>query len=46
MSPDRDSQAVKFVEPDAIDGPGFSVSKDDSFPDKLSLRFFERAKDC
>jgi|SRR3977135_1698399 len=46
MAPDRDSQAVHFVEPDVLDRPGQSIAQDNSLTDKLGLRFLEGAEDC
>jgi hypothetical protein len=42
---DRNSEAVEFVEPYVFDRPGYSISQDDSFANKLSLSLIERGKD-
>jgi hypothetical protein len=45
VTPDGNSQAVKFVKPYALDRSGFSVGKHHGPADKLGLRLLERAKD-
>ena len=45
MSIDRDSHAVKFVQPDIRNCPGFSIGKNDSFPDKFRLHVPQRVED-
>src|SRR5882762_5218647 len=46
VAPDRDSQAVHFVEPTVLHGPGQSIGQDNGLTDKLGLRFSEGAEDC
>jgi hypothetical protein len=42
---DRDSQAVKFVQPNILNRSGLSVGEDDGFADELRLHVPERGKD-
>jgi hypothetical protein len=37
MAPDRDSQAVHFVQANALDRTGLSVCENHSFTDKLDM---------
>src|SRR5712672_682793 len=46
VAPDRDSQAVHFVEPNVLHGPGQSIGQDNGLTDKLGLRFSEGGEDC
>jgi hypothetical protein len=45
VTPDRDSQAVKFIKPDVVNRSGFSVREYHGLTDKLGLRFLELAED-
>jgi hypothetical protein len=45
MSPDGDAHAVKFVEPNILNRPGFSVGENDGFPDELRLHVPECVED-
>jgi hypothetical protein len=45
VAPDRDSQAVHFVEPNAFHRTGLSVGEDYGFADKLGLSLFELSED-
>lgn len=45
VSLDRDSHAVKFVQPNIRNCPGFSIGENDSFPDKFRLHLPERGED-
>jgi hypothetical protein len=42
---DGDSQAVHFVQPDALNGTGLSVGQDHGLADKLRLGLLELAED-
>ena len=42
---ERDSQAVKFVQPNILDRSGLSVGENDGFADELRLHVAERSKD-
>jgi hypothetical protein len=42
---DRDSQAVHFVQPDALHSTGLSVGQDHGLADKLRLGLLELAED-
>src|SRR6202030_1692418 len=44
VAPDRDSQTVQFVKPDVFHRTGLSVREHYGLPDKLRLRFLERAE--
>ena len=45
VSLDGNSHAVKFVQPDIRNGPGFSIGENDSFPDKFGLHVPQRGED-
>jgi hypothetical protein len=45
VASDRDSQAVHFVEPNALDRTGLSVGENDGSADKLGLSLFELTED-
>ncbi len=45
MSLDRDSQTVKFVQPNTLNRSGLPVGENDGLPDELSLRVPERVED-
>jgi hypothetical protein len=45
MASDRDSEAVHFVEPNALHRTGLSVGEDHGLADKLDLGLLELAED-
>ena len=45
VAPDRDSQAMYFVKPNALDCTGLSIGEDHGLADKLSLGLLELAED-
>jgi hypothetical protein len=45
MAPDRDSQAVQFIEPDILHRARLAIGEHDRPADKLGARFFECAQD-
>jgi hypothetical protein len=45
VAPDRDSQAMYFVKPNALDRTGLSIGEDHGLADKLGLRLIELAED-
>lgn len=45
MALDRDSKAVKFIEPNLVDRPGLAVRQDDSFADKLGKSLVKLGED-
>ena len=46
VSPDRDAQAMYFVDPNALNRTGLAVGKDHGLADKLTLGSRELAEDC
>jgi hypothetical protein len=46
MASDGDSEAVQFVEPNALYRTGLSIRENDSPSDKLSLGLLKLAEDC
>ena len=45
VAPDRDSQAVQFVEPNVVDGAGLSIGEDDGLAEKFGLGLLVLAQD-
>jgi hypothetical protein len=41
MTPDRNTQAVEFIEPEVVDGARLSIGQDDAFAHKLRLGLVE-----
>src|SRR4051812_31922448 len=46
MAPDRDAQAVEFVEIDVLHGSGLAIAQRHRLADQLDLRMFELAQDA
>ena len=44
MSPDGDSQTVKFIEPNALNRAGLSVGENDGFSNEFGLHVSQRGK--
>jgi hypothetical protein len=45
VSSDRDSQTVRFIEPNVLHRPGFAIGEDYGLADKFSLRLLEHVED-
>jgi hypothetical protein len=45
MASDGNPKAVKFIQPNFFNCPGFSIGQYDAFPDKVGLRLLELGKD-
>ena len=45
MPPDRNSEAVQFVEPNALDRPGLPIGEDSGLVDKIGLGLLELTED-